>query len=78
MPTNCNFGIAADILKDCAAPPTAGVEAIAYAFNRSDIDGVKYDETNPRVVSAIKLAPGKGVQNRKFQEGDRRRVRPCD
>ena len=58
MPTNCNFGIAADILKDCAAPPTAGVEAVAYAFNRSDIDSVTYDQSNPRLVTAITLASG--------------------
>ena len=56
MPTNCNFGIAADILKDCSAPPTAGVEAVAYAFNRSDIDSVTYDQSNPRLVTAITLA----------------------
>ena len=58
MPTNCNFGIAADILKDCSAPPTAGVEAVAYAFNRSDIDSVTYDQSNPRLVTAITLADG--------------------
>jgi hypothetical protein len=58
MPTNCNFGIAADILKDCAAPPTAGVEAVAYAFNRSDIDSVTYDQSNPRLVTGITLRTG--------------------
>ena len=58
MPTNCNFGIAADILKDCAAPPTAGAEMFAYAFNRRDIDSVTYDQSNPRLVTAITLADG--------------------
>ena len=58
MPTNCNFGIAADILKDCSAPPTAGAEAVAYAFNRSDIVSVTYDQSNPRLVTAITLASG--------------------
>ena len=58
MPTNCNFCIAADILKDCSAPPTAGAEAVAYAFNRSDIVSVTYDQNNPRLVTAITLADG--------------------
>ena len=58
MPTNCNFGIAADILKDCSAPPTAGAEMFAYAFNRRDIDSVTYDQSNPRLVTAITLADG--------------------
>src|SRR5690554_6457718 len=58
MPTNCNFGIAADILKDCSAPPTAGAEMIAYAFNRREIDSVTYDQSNPRLVTAITLADG--------------------
>lgn len=58
MASNCNFGIAADILKDCAAPPTAGVETVAYAINRRDIAGVTYDQSNPRLVTAITLASG--------------------
>ena len=58
MPTTCNFGIAADILKDCAAPPTAGVEMVAYAINRSDIAGVTYDQNNSRLVTGITLATG--------------------
>lgn len=58
MAINCNFGITADILKDCAAPPTAGVETVAYAFNRKDIDSVTYDPANSRVVSAIALTTG--------------------
>ena len=56
MAINCNFGITADILKDCSAPPTAGVETVAYAFNRKDIASVTYDPANSRVVSAISLA----------------------
>lgn len=58
MASNCNFGIAADILKDCSAPPTAGTEMVAYAINRRDIVGVTYDQSNPRLVTAITLAPG--------------------
>lgn len=58
MASNCNFGIAADILKDCSAPPTAGVEMVAYAINRRDIAGVTYDQSNPRLVTAITLASG--------------------
>lgn len=58
MASNCNFGIAADILKDCSAPPTAGVEMVAYAINRRDIAGVTYDQSNPRLVTAISLASG--------------------
>src|SRR5690606_37111342 len=36
----------------------AGAEMFAYAFNRRDINNVTYDQSNPRLVTAITLASG--------------------
>lgn len=60
MAVNCNFGITADILKDCAAPPTAGVEEVMYVMNRRDLNlgSVTYDSTNKHLVTAMALGAG--------------------
>ena len=58
MAENCNFGILADILNDCAQRPTAGAEAVAYAMNRNDIDSVTHDATNRHLVTAITMKAG--------------------
>lgn len=55
MAVNCNFGITADILKDCAAPPTAGVEEVMYVMNRRDINTITYSSTNKNLVTAMTM-----------------------
>lgn len=54
----CLNGISANIINDCTNQPTAGLEQVVYAFNRSELSGTK-DTTNPNLMTALSVAIGK-------------------
>lgn len=54
----CTPIISADILNDCASKPQAGVEQVAYLFNRADITAT-LDGTNPNLVTSLSVASTK-------------------
>jgi len=53
----CTTGISANLINDCNNQPTAGLESVIYAFNRSEISGTK-DTTNPNLMTALSVETG--------------------
>ncbi|MFO7864466.1 MAG: hypothetical protein R6U85_10730 [Salinivirgaceae bacterium] len=53
----CTSGIAANLINDCNNLPTAGLERVIYAFNRSEISGTK-DATNPNLMTGLSVESG--------------------
>lgn len=54
----CLTGIAANLVNDCTNQPTAGLEQVVYAFNRSELSGTK-DSTNPNLITDLSVASTK-------------------
>ena len=54
----CGGVLGADILNDCAAKPTGGMEQVVYMFNRSELTAT-VDGSNANLVTALAVASTK-------------------
>ena len=57
----CNEGIFADIVSNCTTQKSGGLEVVAYAMNRTDIESVTYDATYDNMVTAMTMKSTKRV-----------------
>lgn len=53
MANLCEKLLTGCINADCNNPVFQGVDAVAYIFNKSEVDSLTYDQTNPNLVTAI-------------------------
>lgn len=52
----CEKLISGCIAADCSNPIYTGIESVAYIFNKSQIESLTFDSTNPNIVTAINMA----------------------
>lgn len=57
MPNNiCEKLISSCVGADCNNPIFSGIEGKAWIFNKSQVEGFTYDQTNPNLITAITMA----------------------
>lgn len=61
MANLCEKLLDACIAADCTNPIFTGVDSLAYIFNKSEIESLTYDQTNPNLVTAITMKENNGV-----------------